>query len=50
MRFHLIGEGPFKALRVDLDSNEIVKAEYDALVSRSATVFLNSRLEGGCCG
>lgn len=47
VRFEVIGQGAFCGLRCDLNENESVKAESDAMVSRSTTVSLNAKMEGG---
>jgi len=49
-QFSVVGQGAFSALQVDMGQSESVKAESDAMVSRSATVCLDARLDGGIFG
>jgi len=45
--FSIIGIGAFQGVQVDFGRNEKVKAESDAMVTRTGSVYLDAKMEGG---
>jgi uncharacterized protein (AIM24 family) len=50
MKHEALYSGAFALLKAQLEHNEIIKAESDAMVSMSNTVDVEGKLEGGLLG
>jgi uncharacterized protein (TIGR00266 family) len=50
MQFEIMQPGSFALLKINLDANETVKAESDAMMSMSSNIVLKSKMEGGLLG
>lgn len=48
--YELLYPGAFTMLKVRLKANEIIKAEFDAMVSMSSTIDVEGKMEGGILG